>query len=363
MSERKSWDIQPNRRPQTPIVPPPQRVAVDEIRRVQTRVIDRRVIDSRSQQQRTQTQRPTKKVTLPKVKKQKRIPKGRENEPLKVRRQRERRRAIFIYAIGSIVVIAGILGSFWWQGVRIQGVRVLGIDTDGMNTIATQVMQGNYHYLVPRNSIFFFPRNEIRTDILNQYPEISAVSISRTSLSTISIQSIPREAALTWCGAMYQSVQVTASSTPPTCFNADAEGVIFSSIPNPDMIASGTLKIYAPTAGINADSSSPLGSSIADATQIPNALQFIKVIKSLGVPVVAFVIRGDEADLYTQSGTRITYVIGHEEVTSQVAEAAFPSLNLNDGSLEYVDLRFEGKAYFKKVGASGATAATTTPGM
>jgi hypothetical protein len=78
------------------------------------------------------------------------------------------------------------------------------------------------------------------------------------------------------------------------------------------------------------------------------------------VPVVAFVIRGDEADLYAQSGTRITYVLGREEVTTQVAESAFPSLNLDDGSLEYVDLRFEGKAYFKKVGSDQANAATST---
>ncbi len=348
MSERKSWDIQPNRRPQAPIAPPPQRI-VGDVRRTQSNLIS------------NVQQKQVKKVKLPKVKKQKRTPKGRENEPLKVRRQRERRIAILSYGIGSILVIAVLLGSFWWQGVRIQGIRTLGIDTEGMNTIAVQVLRGNYFHLVPRNSIFFFPRKEIRMDILNQYPEISAVSISRTSLSTISIQGIPREAALTWCGETYEKTQAIASTTPVSCFNADAEGVIFSGILNPDAIASGTLKIFAPIGGAHANSSSPLGSIISDATQIPNALQFIKVIKSLGVPIVSFVIRGDEADLYAQSGTRITYVIGHEEVTSKVAEAAFPSLNLSDGSLEYVDLRFEGKAYFKKVGVEGVTSASSTP--
>jgi hypothetical protein len=124
-----------------------------------------------------------------------------------------------------------------------------------------------------------------------------------------------------------------------------------------------SLRIYGPLADTGDNNPSPLGSVIAQANLIPNALQFIKALKSLGVPIVAFVIRGDEADLYAQSGTRITYVLGHEEVTSQVAESAFPSLNLNDGSLEYVDLRFEGKAYFKKVGSVQANAATSTSGQ
>jgi predicted nucleic acid-binding Zn ribbon protein len=346
MSERKSCDIQPKRKASSEITPPPQLVAA-EVRHVRP-------------VRKEKTQRKEKKS---KLQKQRRTPKGHENESLKVRRQRERRRSILMYCIGIIAAVAIIFGVFWWHGVRIQGIRTLGIETEGMNTIASQVIQGNYHYVIPRDSIFFFPKNEIRTDILHQYPDISAVSISRTSLSTISIQSIPREAALTWCGATYLPTQANASSSPETCFSADAEGVIFSPILNTDTIAPGALKVYAPISGVGVDGGSPLGSVINNASQIPNALQFIKVIKSLGVPIVAFVIRGDEADLYAQSGTRITYVIGHEEVSSQVAEAAFPSLNLNDRSLEYVDLRFEGKAYFKKMGAASATAATSTPGM
>ena len=70
-------------------------------------------------------------------------------------------------------------------------------------------------------------------------------------------------------------------------------------------------------------------------------------MKSLNVPIVSLVLRGDEADLYPQSGTRITYVLGQEQAAAQLAKAAFPSLDLNDGSVQYVDLRFDGKVYYK----------------
>lgn len=317
-----------------------------------------------------------KKIKPQKRPKPIRIQKGRENEPLKIRRRRERRRNLFIGFILLIIAAIAILGSFWWQGVRIQAVQTSGIDTDGMQAIVTTVLHGTYRYVIPRDSIFFFPKEEIRADILKQYPDIAAVTISRTSLSTISISSIPREAALTWCGTTYPgtvapTISISSTTSPtvpsdnmdPSCFSADAEGVIFAAL-SPDQAASpGNLRIYDPLADGAASTTDPLGSVMAEAQQIPNALQLIKAIKSLGVPIVAFVIRGDEADLYAQSGTRITYVLGHEEVTAQVAESAFPSLNLDDGSLEYVDLRFEGKAYFKKVGADSASAATSSSGM
>jgi hypothetical protein len=303
------------------------------------------------------------------------VPQGKDREPLKARRRRARNRFLTTLIILIVLITAGGFGSLWFPEVRIQHVQAGGPDSDGMQSIASSVIQGAYHYIVPRSSIFFFPENDIRAQILAQYPDISAVSISRVSFNTIAVVSIPREAALTWCGPTYtpgqpilpQPVTTDASSTAstaptpsaPTCYSADAEGIIFAPLSDEVASSSNALRIYDPLAS-GADSTTPLGATIGEANTIPNALQFVKAIRSLGVPIVALVIRGDEADLYAQSGTRITYVLGQEEVSAQLAEAAFPSLNLNDGSLEYVDLRFAGKVYFKKFGASASSEATST---
>ncbi|MBU2330176.1 hypothetical protein KKG57_01780, partial [Patescibacteria group bacterium] len=64
--------------------------------------------------------------------------------------------------------------------------------------------------------------------------------------------------------------------------------------------------------------------------------------------VTSLAIRNDEADLYTTAGTRITYVLGQEQEAVITAASIFSQLNLNDGSVEYVDLRFAGKGYFKR---------------
>ena len=66
--------------------------------------------------------------------------------------------------------------------------------------------------------------------------------------------------------------------------------------------------------------------------------------------VVSVEIRGDEADLYTPHGTRVTYILGNEEKAAALAASAFPTLNIQGGQLAYVDLRFEGKVYIKRHG-------------
>jgi hypothetical protein len=248
-----------------------------------------------------------------------------------------------------------------------------------MQTIAASNFTGTMNYIFPRNSIFFFPESEIRSQILQQYPDLSAVSISRESFDSIAMDSIPRELAFLWCGTSYTAVPEivaaplisTASSTSATsttpiapeitteasCYDADSEGFIFTADANATSSPTDALRVYGALAVATTTNASLIGQKVAQANDIPNALQFVKAIRSMGVSIVALVIRGSagEADLYTQSGTRITYVVGQESAAVQLAQSAFPSLNLNDGSLEYVDLRFDGKVYFKKTGQNAVS--------
>ena len=395
MSAKKSWDIQPSqrRRPEAP-QPAPQR-AVPRAPQEQSQTQRPALRQSQRQAQRSvpRLQRRTTKpepVSRPKpIRKPPPVPQGRDRETLKERRRRVRRRRIFVTLLVIVLCIGGALGGLWWNGLRIQAIAVTGPDSNSLQSIAAQKLEGTNHFIIPNNSIFFYPQQNIRASILKQYPDIAAVSFSRTSLSTILISSIPREAALTWCGPTYEgkailaTIQVSTASTTstkngtssasstqdsesptlpptplPTCFNADAQGIIFATVPATSIQGSDSLVVYGPLMG-DADPASPLGATIAEADMIPNALQLVKIIKSTGVSITTLVLRGDEADLYAQSGTRITYVLGKEEQTAQVVEAAFSHLDVNDGSLEYVDLRFAGKAYYKKVGASTASSTSS----
>ncbi len=418
MSTKRSWDIQPKKKA-APAAKRPALQSAPARRQPERRV----AAPSRPQiLHKPAVRQPAPRAASPRVplhsipKAQERPkaipstrPKVREKESLKERRRRERRRAIVITVLAVLVLVVGVTSSFWLKPLRIQTINVAGPDSQGVQAIASAALAGSYQYIIPKNSIFFFPEDEIQNDILKQYPDISEVAISRTSPSSIAITSVPREVAMVWCGATYtpstqtsliastssqakatttvtistktkststaklssKIASTTALSIPtpvlppapssPTCYSADAQGIIFATTTEADASAAGTLLIYAPLASstnaneiISASGTSPIGETIAQASVLPNVFEFIKAIKSLGVPIASLVLRGDEADLYAESGTRITYVLGQEQAALLVAESVFPSLSLNDGSLEYIDLRFPGKAYYKAIGSSSA---------
>ncbi len=360
----KSWDIQPKRKapPAAPVTPERQSQAAAPRRAVEPMV--RRAALQKPAPRPVGKPRPKPKPEPIKttVVRRERIPQGRNREPLKDRRRRARRVMRMALGIFIVLVIAATIGALWLPAVRIQSVHASGSEQSDMEAIATASMQGTTYFIVPRDSIFFFPESAIRRDILAQHPDIAAVSISRSGFDSISIAGVPRESAFLWCGQAPDSatigttiVDLNASSTPtilPSCYDADSQGYVFAQAAAGD---ANSFRIYDEVRLVNG---SPLGGRLQNASSLPAALQFVKTIKSLGVQVVSLALRSDEADLFTQGGTKITYVLGNEDSATKLAQSAFPTLNLNDGSLEYVDLRFTDKVYFKKKGET--TSATTT---
>jgi hypothetical protein len=94
----------------------------------------------------------------------------------------------------------------------------------------------------------------------------------------------------------------------------------------------------------------PLRSTLAHANALPATFELARRIGDFGSPVDTVTFRGDEADFVLISGTRITYVLGEEEQSITDLVSALPNLDLSTGLVEYVDLRFPGKVYLKRVG-------------
>lgn len=261
--------------------------------------------------------------------------------PLRQTRRAARKR-ILLFILAAVVLIFALAEVVLWQSfLRVSTVEADGPDAESLKAFVAQELTGTRFLIVPKNSIFFIPQAQLRTEILAKFPQAEAVSIQPRDLTTLAVHTTPRAAVLWWCGESPDQVLTT-------CYETDAGGLVFKEVPLEDRYAStSTLTLYAPLVGGMA-SGTPAGATISSAASLPGLLQFIKAMRSLGANVVSVAIRGDEADLYTQAGTRITYVLGREEQAAQLAASGFSNLNLNDGSLLYVDLRFDSKVFFKK---------------
>ena len=329
MSAKKSWDIAPRARKPvpTPAKTPSPRVAP-------------RAMDMQGRSRVSVPVQPSvpvskRNVAIPRAKKQR----AESREPLKKRRKKTQK--AFFIVVGALVLVLIAISFYlvWLPAFRISSVTASGPHADEARLLAQRTLEGTHAFILPRNSLFFIPESDVRTRILAAHPDIEAVSISAAGLNELSIKTLPRAEAFVWCGA-------SAELADGQCYSANAEGLIFAPVPLEVSSTSEALRIFAAIEGQQGET--PVTARISYASRIPEALRFIKAIQTLGANVVSVSFRADEADLYTEAGTRITYVLGREQEAVGIAASVFPQLSLNDGSVSYVDLRFSGKAYFKR---------------
>lgn len=330
MSEKKSWDVARKPAPR-PVAPVRQ-----EAKRPQAVVKDIR---------------PSPRVA------------PRSNDRLRDRRKKKQKVLVISTAIVLGLLLACGIYLVWRPAFRISSVTVEGAHATEVHTLTTQTLSGTYAYIVPRNSIYFFPTEALRAKILLEYPDISAVYITRASFGSIKITNLGRNSTFLWCGE-----SILAASTENHCYNTDSEGLVFEDARNnivTPVIDMGTttssstpaqkttpteLTLYSALEPNSNDPGNPVRSHVLHAERITPVLTFIKALGELGVSVSSLEILADEANIYTPTHTRITYVLGREETALTLAKAVIPKLTLNDGSIQYLDLRFSGKAYIKRVG-------------
>jgi hypothetical protein len=268
-------------------------------------------------------------------------------EPLKVRRARAKRLFYIGLGVFGTLIVGFLLYAAWLPALRITEVKVAGPDAESIRSIAERSLQGTHAFIVPRNSIFFLPESTMRKSILEAHPHIVAVSFASAGLQGIELVPVLRSSAFLWCGPSY-------AERLDTCFGADADGYVFAPYQSTEPLASSTLllKVYVPLEGGAVE---PVRSHIGYASALPNSLRLAKTFRALGANIAELAIRDDEADFYTLAGTRITYVIEKEKEAAQLAASVFPQVSLNDGTVEYVDLRFESKVYLRKETHTDAT--------
>ncbi len=200
---------------------------------------------------------------------------------------------------------------------------------------AKHELQGNYLGIIPRDSIFFFPESRIRAAILAAHSDIAAVSIFRSGFTGISIKVDYRVPIARWC-----------VSPERECYLFDSNGFIYATTTDVQLVNS--FIMYESFGEGRTFADSPMGETLPNADKFPAAFDFARKFRTLGSPVTSIVIRDYEVDDYLANGTRITYVLGHERDAFTALVSARMNMNLADGSIEYIDLRFDGKVYLKK---------------
>jgi hypothetical protein len=260
------------------------------------------------------------------------------NERLTERRRRGRRLLGILGLILLLILVGFFIWLTWQPSLRIQNVTMS--DTRLLEVVQHE-LTGSYAGIVPRNSLFFIPDHAIRAALVEADPGLEAVSISRKGLTGLSVSLHQRVAVAKWCGLK------KTEGVPEYCYLFDTIGYLYAAA---DVASSSPLNSFVLYDPLKGNTQEPLRATLLDAAHMPDLFDFARKINSLGSPVLTITIQGDQADLVLRSVTHITYVLGSEEQAYVDITSAKENINLTNGSLEYVDVRFPGKVYLKKKG-------------
>ncbi len=261
---------------------------------------------------------------------------------------RARRRRVRIYLVlAALIFVAVLAWTISWVSYlprfNIRNVSVSGTNAVPPNLIEAfverELSPDSHPYLSPDN-IFLFNTGRLSRDIAGFFPLVKSASVSRPSLfsTTLKVAIVERQPFALWC-----------ASAESDCYQMDDSGFIFAQAPQDATTTISAATSYIFYGGL-ATSSIPIGSVFAPA-HLPGIVALLQMLSQANfAPQGATVEDDQDFSIPLQQGFYIKASFGED------AEALVNNLQLvlasdalvgKEGELEYVDLRFGDKVYFK----------------
>lgn len=272
---------------------------------------------------------------------------GGRHPPLRVRRRRFHAvvAALVVLALGGAVYgvsYASHLPQFSIQSVAIEGVKE--IRAELVRAYAETVLFDGSLSFLSRTNIFMYPQREIERAIAEYFPRVRVAHISRASLfaQAITIAIEERAAFARWC---------TTSPSTGSCFLLDEDGFIFAS----GSTSVAVLKTQIVFGGGLSATSSPIGQ-----VYLPGNFRSIRALLErlgqAGFSPEKMTVEGErDFSIGVSRGFVIRASFGAQvdDVVHNLELVLFSeTLRGKEDKLEYIDLRFGNRVYYRLKGSS-----------
>ena len=275
---------------------------------------------------------------------------------LKEMKRKKRRvfwRKVFLIIFGFLVII-GIFSYVSRNAkVNIYAIEISGneiIDTKLIREIVDEKLIGYYLKLFPKTNFLLYPRGAIKDELENRFKRLKNISFELKDINTLEISVSERTALYTWCGENPPELNTDGQ----TCYFLDESGFIFDEAP----YFSGEVyfRFYG-LDGINLEN--PAGFFFFQKI-FNNLIMFKNNIEEMGLKPGAFYVSGDGEIkvLLSAAGARKNpeIIFKADADFNKVAENLQAALDTEPllskfktqySSLQYIDLRFGNKVYYK----------------
>jgi cell division septal protein FtsQ len=229
--------------------------------------------------------------------------------------------------------------------MRIREVSVRGAmlqDPQEIANYALDALSDSSNHYIARDNIFAYPKEEIRAGVMRTFPRLQSARLGRSSLfgTTLIVNVDERAAYATWC------------AESQICYVFDEGGLIFAATDR-----SGKPELpYVFYGGIETD---PVIGSVFLPEQLRGVLDLLQRMREARfIPVSMRVLDGQDYTIALSNGFTIKASFGQEIDTivhNLELVSVSPALRGKEASLEYIDLRFGNRVYYKFRGVDEPT--------
>ena len=268
-----------------------------------------------------------------------------------MRVRRRRTRIITVSIIAALLVALTLVLSYlsYLPRYSITSVDVVGAQSVSPNAVADyaeSIIYNGSHALFSHANIFLYPRSLIEQDIPQKFPRVQSASVSRASLlsNAITVTINERQLFALWCDAANN------------CYDMDKTGFIFA---NASANASSSNEYI--FSGGTSTSTSAIGQTFAPG-HTQGLVAFMQLLAQAGfTPLGAQVQSDEDFTVPLSEGFSVYASFGQDSgtlVSNLQLVLSSQALQGQEQNLDYVDLRFGDKVYYKLQGQSQQAAAS-----
>lgn len=277
------------------------------------------------------------KKATPHRAKEREVPRSSAARPARLKTRRRHKRIITVVAclLGGVGVVGALGGVSHLQQLAVADVSVQGVQQLSVESLAQSVKddlnQSKFHLFSQKN-IFLYPKSKIESELSVDFPRIKNVSVARESLFAAALLVTVQERApyATWCRGS-------------SCYVFDSRGFIFadkSEVPE---------KSYVFYGGLLPDAE-PIGQTFLQG-RLPETISFLDALGAVGYAVQGFSVDSEkDFTVMLSSGQKLlaSFDIPPDQLLRNLTTTLeSESLQGKFETLEYIDLRFGNKVYYK----------------
>lgn len=270
--------------------------------------------------------------------------------PLRSRRRRARLIAVFAVLVVIAAAVYGAHALSYMTRLNIQSVRVTGVQAipgDVVSSFVESVLDdGSYHFF-SRTNIFLYPKKVLADAVARNFPRIRSAALTRGAfLSTeLTVAVEERQPYARWCSER----PVLFEAPQRTCFFMDEHGFVFAPA---DASGEQPSNSYVFSGGIG-NAADPVGSVFAPG-HLPGIASLLKILGNAGFMPLGASIE-NERDFYVQLQRGFFIKASYGQDAAQLVRnfeliLASDTLSGKEDEVEYVDLRFGNRVYYKLKG-------------